>query len=185
MDWLGRIAKLRQWTSGGTRAPHKPLSLLHALGRFQQNADSELRYSAVEKDLQSLLTEYGLPNRTTPTYPFHHLVSDGVWELRTDQGHGSPWTGLRILRETGATGRLALELRIALRGEPELLGRIARLLLDLNIPPRNELCEAVGLERRIFVPSVVSCGVRSSPWRVRSISNCGGSCDPGKLRPAP
>ncbi|GAA3899661.1 HNH endonuclease [Streptomyces lacrimifluminis] len=148
MDWLGRIAKLRQWTSGGTRAPHKPLLLLHALGRFQQDADSELRYSAVEKDLQSLLTEYGPPNRTTPAYPFHHLVSDGVWEVRTDHGHGSPGTGVRVLRETGATGRLAPELRTALRGEPELLGRMARLLLDLHFPPslHSELCEAVGLE---------------------------------------
>ncbi|MDQ0933618.1 putative restriction endonuclease [Streptomyces turgidiscabies] len=89
MDWLGRIAKLRQWTRSGTRAPHKPLLLLHALGRFQQDADSELRYSVVEKDLQSLLTEYGPPNRTTPAYPFHHLVSDGVWEVRTDHGPGS------------------------------------------------------------------------------------------------
>ncbi|WP_405818609.1 HNH endonuclease [Streptomyces sp. NBC_01390] len=148
MDWLGRIAKLRQWTRSGTRAPHKPLLLLHALGRFQQDADSELRYSTVEKDLQSLLTEYGPPNRTTPAYPFHHLVSDGVWEVRTDHGHGSPGTGVRVLRETGATGRLAPELRTALRGEPELLGRMARLLLDLHFPPslHSELCEAVGLE---------------------------------------
>ncbi|MGY1499628.1 phosphorothioated DNA-binding restriction endonuclease [Streptomyces sp. QTS52] len=148
MDWLGRIAKLRQWTRSGTRAPHKPLLLLHALGRFQQDADSELRYSTVEKDLQSLLTEYGPPNRTTPAYPFHHLVSDGVWEVRTDLGPGSPGTGVRVLRETGATGRLAPELRTALRGEPELLGRMARLLLDLHFPPslHSELCEAVGLE---------------------------------------
>lgn len=148
MDWLERIAKLRQWTRSGTRAPHKPLLLLHALGRFQQDADSELRYSAVEKDLQSLLTEYGPPNRTTPAYPFHHLVSDGVWEVRTDHGPGSPGTGVRVLRETGAAGRLAPELRTALRGDPELLGRMARLLLDQHFPPslHSELCEAVGLE---------------------------------------
>ena len=75
MDWLERTAKLRQWTRGGTRAPHKPLLLLYALGRFQQDAAGELRYSAVEEDLQRLLTEYGPPNRTTPAYPFHHLVS--------------------------------------------------------------------------------------------------------------
>ncbi|MEH0420508.1 phosphorothioated DNA-binding restriction endonuclease [Streptomyces sp. B21-083] len=147
MDWLGRIAKLRQWSRSGTRAPHKPLLLLHALGRFQQDTDSELRYSAVEKDLQLLLTEYGPPNRTTPAYPFHHLISDGVWEVRTDRGPGSPGTGVRALRETGATGRLAPELRTALRAEPELLGRMARLLLDLHFPPslHGDLCEAVGL----------------------------------------
>jgi putative restriction endonuclease len=148
MDWLERTAKLRQWTRSGTRAPHKPLLLLYALGRFQQDADSALRYSAVEQDLQQLLTEYGPPNRTTPAYPFHHLVSDGVWEVCTERGPGSPGTGVRDLRETGATGQLAPDLRAALRREPPLLGRIARLLLDLHFPPslHGELCEAVGLE---------------------------------------
>ncbi|MEU2288996.1 phosphorothioated DNA-binding restriction endonuclease [Streptomyces sp. NPDC013178] len=148
MDWLERAAKLRQWARSGTRAPHKPLLFLYALSRFQQDADSELRYSAVEEELQRLLTEYGPPNKTTPAYPFHHLVSDGVWEVRTDRGHGSPGSGVRDLRATGATGRLAPELRVSLRREPQLLGRIARLLLDLHFPPslHGELCEAVGLD---------------------------------------
>ncbi|QYX78622.1 phosphorothioated DNA-binding restriction endonuclease [Streptomyces akebiae] len=148
MDWLERVAGLRQWTRNGTRAPHKPLLLLHALGRFQQDPDGELRYSAVEEDLQRLLTEYGPPHRTSPAYPFHHLVSDGVWEVRTDRGLGSPGSGVRDLRETGATGRLSAEFGAALRNEPELLSRVTRLLLDRHFPPsvHGELCEAVGLE---------------------------------------
>lgn len=148
MDWLERIARLRQWTRGGTRAPHKPLLLLYALGRFQEDADGGLRYTAVEQDLQRLLTEYGPPHKTTPAYPFHHLVSDDIWEVRTDRGPGSPGSGVRDLRGTGATGQLAPDLRAALRREPDLLGRIARLLLDLHFPPslHGELCEAVGLD---------------------------------------
>lgn len=43
MDWLERTAQLRQWSRSGTRAPHKPLLLLYALGRFQQDAAGELR----------------------------------------------------------------------------------------------------------------------------------------------
>ncbi|WP_234545290.1 phosphorothioated DNA-binding restriction endonuclease [Streptomyces shenzhenensis] len=126
--------------------PREPL--LYALGRFQEDTESDLRYSAVEQDLQRLLTEYGPPNKTTPAYPFHHLVSDGVWEVRTDRGSGSPGSGVRDLRDTGATGRLAPDLRAALRREPELLGRLARLLLDLHFPPslHADLCEAVGLD---------------------------------------
>ncbi|MEV7792910.1 phosphorothioated DNA-binding restriction endonuclease [Streptomyces sp. NPDC087512] len=148
MDWLERIARLRQWSQRGTRAPHKPLLLLYALGRYREDPDGGLRYTAVERDLQRLLAEYGPPHRTTPAYPFHHLVGDGVWEVRTDRGPGSPGSGVRDLRETGATGRLAPDLRAALRREPDLLGRIARLLLDLHFPPslHGELCEAVGLE---------------------------------------
>ncbi|WP_372346027.1 phosphorothioated DNA-binding restriction endonuclease [Streptomyces sp. KL116D] len=148
MDWLERTTKLRQWTRSGTRAPHKPLLLLYALGRFQEDADGELPFSAVEDDLRRLLTEYGPPHRTTPAYPFHHLVSDGVWEVRTARGPGSPGTGLRELRESGATGRLAPDLRTDLRRDPDLLHRMARSLLDLHFPPslHSELCEAVGLD---------------------------------------
>ncbi|NYI05535.1 phosphorothioated DNA-binding restriction endonuclease [Allostreptomyces psammosilenae] len=148
MDWVERTAKLRQWTRSGARAPHKPLLLLYALGRFQRDADGELPYSAVEADLKRLLAEYGPPRPTTPAYPFHHLVSDGVWEVRTRHGLGSPGTKVRELREEGAAGRLAPELRAALRRDPSLLGRMARVLLDLNFPPslHEELCAAVGLE---------------------------------------
>ncbi|MFI7316762.1 phosphorothioated DNA-binding restriction endonuclease [Streptomyces venezuelae] len=148
MDWVERVATLRQWARNGTRAPHKPLLLLYALGRFQKDAGDGLRYSAVEQDLQRLLAEYGPPNRTTPAYPFHHLVSDGVWEVRTDRGPGSPGSRARDLRETGATGQLAPDLQAALRREPQLISRITRLLLDLHFPPslHEELCEAIGLD---------------------------------------
>ncbi|MFB7947845.1 phosphorothioated DNA-binding restriction endonuclease [Kitasatospora phosalacinea] len=148
MDWLERVAKLRQWTSNGVRAPHKPLLLLYALGGYQRDADGELRYSAVEGELKRLLEEYGPSHSTTPAYPFHHLVSDGVWEVRTDRGPGSPGNRVGVLRASGATGRLAPELRAALRKEPALLGRLARVLLDFHFPPslHTELCEAVGLD---------------------------------------
>ncbi|WP_299529348.1 phosphorothioated DNA-binding restriction endonuclease [uncultured Streptomyces sp.] len=147
-EWVERTAGLRQWARGGVRAPHKPLLFLYALGRFRHDADGELLYSAVEGDLRRLLAEYGPGNPTTPAYPFHHLVSDGVWEVRTDRGPGSPGTKLGQLRETRAAGRLAPDLRAALRREPSLLGRMARVLLDLNFPPslHAELCDAVGLE---------------------------------------
>ncbi|MEU6732489.1 phosphorothioated DNA-binding restriction endonuclease [Streptomyces physcomitrii] len=148
MDWLERAATLRQWSRDGVRAPHKPLLLLYAMGRFQVDAEGELAYSAVESDLKQLLVEYGPARGTTPAYPFHHLVNDGVWEVRTDRGAGSPGTGVRELRASRATGRLVPELRAALHREPSLLGRMARVLLDLHFPPslHQDLCEAVGLE---------------------------------------
>ncbi|WP_237283410.1 phosphorothioated DNA-binding restriction endonuclease [Streptomyces alfalfae] len=171
MDWVERAAQLRQWTRGGTRAPHKPLLLLYALSRFQQGADDELRYSAVEEDLRGLLAEYGPGNRTTPAYPFHHLVTDGVWEVRTERGPGSPGPGVRELRATGAAGRLAPELRAALRREPSLLGRMARVLLDLNFPPslHGELCEAVGLEPEEAETGLLSVARRQRDRRMREM----------------
>ncbi|MFJ3123101.1 phosphorothioated DNA-binding restriction endonuclease [Streptomyces sp. NPDC086993] len=171
MDWLERAAKLRQWTGNGIRAPHKPLLFLYALGRFQEDADGALRYSAVEEDLKRLLAEYGPANRTTPAYPFHHLVSDGVWDVRTERGAGSPGTGVLELRAKGATGRLAPELRAALRREPALLGRIARVLLDQHFPPslHGELYEAVGLEPAVESPTIPAGARRQRDRRMREM----------------
>ncbi|MBM7087944.1 HNH endonuclease [Streptomyces sp. S12] len=171
MDWLERVAKLRQWSRSGARAPHKPLLLLYALGRFQQDAEGELRYSAVERELQQLLTEYGPPRRTTPSYPFHHLVSDGVWEVRTDRGPGSPGSGVRDLRVSGATGRLVPGLRGALSDDPALLARMARLLLDLHFPPslHGELCEAVGLDLEHAETGLPSATRRQRHRRMREL----------------
>ncbi|MBW5481124.1 phosphorothioated DNA-binding restriction endonuclease [Streptomyces bambusae] len=171
MDWLERTATLRQWTKGGARAPHKPLLFLYALSRFQQDADGELIYSAVEEELKRLLAEYGPPNKTTPAYPFHHLASDGVWEVRTHDGLGSPGSGVRELRATGAAGRLAPELRTALRREPSLLGRMARVLLDLHFPPslHGELCEAIGLELEPAETGRPSSARRSRDRRMREL----------------
>ncbi|MBQ1119705.1 phosphorothioated DNA-binding restriction endonuclease [Streptomyces sp. B15] len=134
-DWVARVGALRQWTSGHERAPHKPLLLLYALGRFQAAPQSELRYTEIEKDLAHLLREYGPPRRTSPSYPFHHLVRDGVWEVRTDSGPGSPGSAVRELRAGGAAGRLAPPLRRALSADPALLPALAHTLLDLHFPP--------------------------------------------------
>ncbi|MFK0293885.1 phosphorothioated DNA-binding restriction endonuclease [Streptomyces sp. NPDC090442] len=148
MEWLERVVDLRRWTQNGVRAPHKPLLLLYALGSYQRDADAELRYTAVEDDLKRLLAEYGPPNPTTPAYPFHHLVSDGVWEVHTDRGPGSPGAKVGELRSSGATGSLAPGLRDALAADPALLGRLVRVALDAHFPPslHGDLCEAVGLD---------------------------------------
>ncbi|MFG3252453.1 phosphorothioated DNA-binding restriction endonuclease [Streptomyces sp. NPDC048172] len=135
MDWIERAGRLKRWTRDDERAPHKPLLMLYALGRFQQDPDGALRYSDVERDLHGLLREYGPPRATTPAYPFHHLANDGVWEVRTDDGGGSPGPKVGALRESGAAGRLVPELRDALTREPDLLGQLAHTLLGLHFPP--------------------------------------------------
>ncbi|MFC9225486.1 phosphorothioated DNA-binding restriction endonuclease [Streptomyces hygroscopicus] len=148
MDWIERIGALRQWTKDGVRAPHKPLLMLYALGRFQREPGRALRYSEVEQDLKDLLRDYGPPHTTSPSYPFHHLTSDGVWEVRTDHGGGSPGSGVRALRESGAEGRLAAGLRAALSEDPVLLGQVAQVLLETHFPPslHPDITADVGLD---------------------------------------
>ncbi|MFG2135659.1 phosphorothioated DNA-binding restriction endonuclease [Streptomyces sp. NPDC048650] len=148
MDWMERVGNLRQWAQNGARAPHKPLLMLYALGRFQRCPQQPMHYSEIEHDLSELLQDYGPTHRTSPSYPFHHLVSDGVWEVRTDSGTGSPGSGVRVLRESGARGQLAAGLRGALADDPALLGRLAQLLLERHFPPsiHPDIAAAVGLD---------------------------------------
>lgn len=157
MDWPVRAAKLGQWTGNGIRAPHEPLLLLYALGRFQEDTDGELRYSAVEKDMKLLLAEYGPANRTTP-------APSSIWSA-TGWGKYVPIGGPAVLAPACGSwgrraGRLVPELLAALLREPSLLGRIARVLLDQHFSPslHGELREAVGL-------GAGAGGVRTAPGR--------------------
>ncbi|AEW96192.1 MULTISPECIES: phosphorothioated DNA-binding restriction endonuclease [Streptomycetaceae] len=149
-EWLDRLGGVRQWSRNGERAAHKPLLLLYALGRYQREGEAAgLRFGEIEGELGRLLRDFGPARPTSATYPFHHLGSDPqVWEVWTNAGPGSPGAGARVLRESGATGRLAPGLRRALAAEPGLLDRAARLLLDANFAPslHADICEAVGLD---------------------------------------
>ncbi|SEK31201.1 putative restriction endonuclease [Nonomuraea pusilla] len=148
VDWIERVAEIRRWTRGGERAPHKPLLLLYALGRFQQHGNRPIPFSAAEAELRKLLKEYGPPRDTSPGYPFHHLTNDGLWLVETRHGTGSPGPELGRLRDSQATGRLHPDLVRALSDEPALLGRIARYLLDANFAPslHADLCMLAGLD---------------------------------------
>lgn len=151
MDWTDRVEGIRQWTKNGNRAPHKPLLLLYALGRFQRDGGTPIRFEEARADLDRLLSEFGPPNPTSAGYPFHHLVSDGVWEVRTRSGAGSPGSNIGDLVAQQATGQLAADLVGALTDDSPLLAQMARLLLDKNFPVslHADICAAAGLDLEV------------------------------------
>ncbi|WP_119730987.1 phosphorothioated DNA-binding restriction endonuclease [Thermomonospora amylolytica] len=149
MDWVERVLSIRQWTRGEERAPHKPLLLLYALGRYQREGAAPIRYSAAERELERLLREFGPPRRSSMAYPFHYLTGDDLlWQVETDDGPGSPGASVGRLRSSGARGRLHPELAAALDADPGLVGRLARALLVANFPPslHEDICAETGLE---------------------------------------
>ncbi|GGQ01352.1 putative restriction endonuclease [Actinomadura coerulea] len=148
MDWVERVTEVRRWSRGGERAPHKPLLLLYALGHYQRFGDAPMFYSEVEKHLAGLLREFGPPRRTSPSYPFHYLTSDGLWEVQTADGDGSPGPGVGDLRARAARGRLTGELAAALRDDPRLLPQLCRAILDVNFEPslHDDICAAAGID---------------------------------------
>ncbi len=145
--WLERIAGIRRWQRRGARAPHKPLLLLYCLGRLQRTGSTRVSYAEAEPSLKSLLHEYGPARATTPAYPFHHLQTDELWVVETQDG-SVPGASPGRLRSSGAVGRLAPDFEQALRREPCLAPLVARTLLDANFPDslHADICEAVGLD---------------------------------------
>ena len=145
-DWVLRVTSLNQWRRGGERAPHKPLLLLYSLGRLQRTGSSVMAFADVERDLDALLEEFGPPRRTNPGYPFHHLVSDGLWIVRTPSGIGSPGPNRAELRAR-ALGELEPEFARAVELSPQLFASVVHALLDSNFEStlHQDILDRVGI----------------------------------------
>nr|WP_309237289.1 HNH endonuclease [Actinomadura sp. BRA 177] len=143
------MLSVRRYSRNGERAPHKPLLLLYALGRFQREGARPIEFSALENDLNELLREFGPPRKTSAGYPFHHLTNDDLlWEVRTADGGSSPGPDLGPLRALHARGRLHPRLVAALDADSALLPRLVRALLDADFAPsmHADICQMVGLD---------------------------------------
>src|SRR6516162_2546912 len=79
---LRRFDKLNVWRRGDQRAPHKPLLVLYALGRWSRGEGGDVAFRDAESVLTSLLKEFGPPRQSYHAeYPFWRLQNDGVWTV--------------------------------------------------------------------------------------------------------
>lgn len=149
---LDKFDSLNVWKSGDQRAPHKPLLVLFALGRWQ-HGDTDISFEAADPELTGLLQEFG-PDRKAdhPELPFFHLQSDGVWNMAT-VGEPTPRKGSknftrRELLDHQATGQFSEDVLAALKQDPALAGEIATRILDAHFPDslHSEILAAVGLD---------------------------------------
>ena len=96
------------------------------------------------------MNEFGTPahRSTTSAYPFHHLTNDGLWEVTSDLGPGSPSSNKGQLRGSNACGRLDPAFASALLGDPMLLRTIVQALLVTEFPVsiHDDILSAAGLE---------------------------------------
>jgi putative restriction endonuclease len=82
---LSAFGTLNVWSRGGQRAPHKPLLVLYALGRWSRGERDDLTFREAAPDLTALLKEFGPPRQSYhPEYPFWRLQNDGVWAVHAD-----------------------------------------------------------------------------------------------------
>lgn len=156
-----RFATFVMWKRGDERAPHKPLLLLIALARIQRGEPRLIPYRDpgvgldIETKLTELLRDYGPPRKAChPNDPFWRLRKDGLWEIPEEQiliaARSSDTSGnmpVSFLRRYHAQGGLPEDLDAALRGRPDLVHRIAAMLLEEHFPPslHDEILDAVGM----------------------------------------
>lgn len=157
-ELLSQIARVRRFSRHGYVAPNKPITLLWALGRLEEEEPRLCSYATAEPELQPLLDAYAR-YRTSPVHAFWALRNDGFWEVL--------WTDELVLRQQSrepprtwmrehASAGFRPEVFDLLASDPELR-RAATLLL------REQLQE--GLPVRIPVPP--SAGARETTSRLK------------------
>jgi|SRR5579884_620760 len=149
---LHQFDQLNIWSRRGERAPHKPLLVLYALGRWSRGETADIAFADVDRDLTPLLKEFGPSRRSYhPEFPFWHLKNDGVWEVRstsplkTRKVSNSPLKSELLAKNVHAG--FSDEVQKALRADPSLVGKIAGRLLDQHFPDslHPDILAAVGL----------------------------------------
>jgi putative restriction endonuclease len=137
---------------GGQRAPHKPLLVLYALGRWSRGATGDIPFKEVDVDLTGLLKEFGPPRQSYhPEYPFWRLRNDGVWVVHATgpltPRQSSTDAEKSDLLAKDAAGGFSPEVQAALRSDPALASEVAARLLENHFPDsiHADILAAVGL----------------------------------------
>src|SRR5262249_44524207 len=148
---LTRFEDLNVCRQGDQRAPHNPLLVLYALGRWQQGK-AEVTYREAEPDLTALLREFGPPRKSDhPEQPFWRLQKDGVWtvkapaDLPLKTGDDIPRVG--ALRSPDVRAGFSPDVQASLTSDPSLVVKIAVQLLERHFPEslHQDILNAVGL----------------------------------------
>lgn len=149
-DLLSQFQNINTWKSKGTRAPHKPLLILIALGEIQRGNTGFIPFTSIEPKLKDLLIDFG-PYRKSyyPNFPFTKLANDGLWQfnepglINTKQDYSS-----KFLRDHDLQGKFPDEVTQQLQQNPELLRSVAETILEQNFPDtlHQDILDAVGLD---------------------------------------
>jgi len=135
----GKIERLITWRSGTNRAPHKPLQLLIAIANAQNGGPRLQSFSEIEPKLRVALDTFGPVRKSThPEYPFWHLKTDKIWEVKSDKEvtlrRNSINPSAKELRDKNATGGLLPNYFDAVKSSPALQMDIIHDILDNHFP---------------------------------------------------
>ena len=138
-DILDRFRKLTLWSKNGSRAPHKPLLALWAIGRCLAGKPRLASFEVVDKALSVLLKSFAPRRKGRPDTqdPFWRMRNDGVWQIPREDLM-PPRPGNKAYRKDlfamDIHGGLLVEDYDALRSNPARAWKLAKSLLDDNFP---------------------------------------------------
>src|SRR4051812_47886899 len=148
---LARFDDLSIWRQGDQRAPHKPLLVLYALGRWQ-TGQKDVAFRQAEPDLTALLREFGPPRKSDhPEQPFWRLQRDGVWTVHAPPGlplkTGDDIPRVGALRSPEVRAEFSPDVQAGLSADPNLAAVIASRILEQHFPEslHQDILNAVGL----------------------------------------
>ena len=138
-DIFRRFSKLTQWNQNGSRAPHKPLLALWAIGRCLAGKPRLASFEVVDGELAALLKRYAPRRKGKPDTqdPFWRMRNDGVWEIPRE-ALMPPRPGNKAYRKDlfamNIEGGLLEADYDAFRQAPILAWRLAEHLVDAHFP---------------------------------------------------
>ena len=149
---IQKFNNLKIWKRGDTRAPHKPLLILYAIGRLRSDRSQLVPYSKIDEDLGKLLQEFG-PRQTTrgTEHPFWRLQNDDVWAV-VDANQTTPNLGKnpskRKLLDCEVSGGFHEAIVEQLQQDTRLASEIIQNLLNAHFPPsiHEDILQAVGID---------------------------------------
>ena len=145
---LQQFDSLNVWQRNDSRAPHKPLLALWAIGQCLQGGSRLAEYGVIHDAMVGLLRSFGPPRKNDkPQEPFWRMQKDRVWEVtRAEevpvQANGS--VSPANLRRLNVLGGLPAALYDAFRHDRALALTIAQRLVDAHFPAtmRSAVLEA-------------------------------------------
>ncbi len=161
---LNLFQRLRIWSVGGSRAPHKPLLVLLAIGRCLRGCERLATFAFLRDELKLLLKEFG-PFRETahPEDPFWRLRNDDVWEIDrpglVDTTNSGGATIHSLIRHE-IRGGFPEPIYHAFIHSPETAMSVASMLLHSHFPTtlHEEILRATGIMAAL--PEVPASAVR-------------------------
>ena len=149
---LRKFEALNLWRIDGTRAPHKPLLVIYAIGELFRSEDRLLPFSEVDKKLGELLGEYGSwRSRQNTQYPFWRLQNDGIWEVSNADKVRLTASGdafKRDLIDFDVRGGFTKEVANQLQRDTQLASEIIWKFLEVHFTDRlrKPILESAGIE---------------------------------------